>query len=134
MASRREYWVAERQHILERLRERAPDLVRELEACEAALDKLGDDVEPPSDEYARHYHAWQAVVAYLDKRKRPAEEETIIHGVLEGGWMRGNDRAHVNLKNSIRYHIRESDNQKVLKKFRSGRIGLFGWSTDYDRG
>lgn len=133
MASRREYWLNERRRVLDELRNREPDLVRDLEACEAALEKYGEEPEAPSDEYARYGLAWQAVVAYLEKRSRTAEEELIIDAVLKGGWLRGNDRADVNLKNSIGYMLRNSKKKQLIKKFPSGKIGLYSWTADYDR-
>jgi hypothetical protein len=128
----REMLTDQRKVILERLRALQPELVCELESLDLALQNLGE--KSPAISFSAYKNAIDAIVAYLSKIMRPEDPEAIAKVIVDGGWLEGNPYALKNLRGSIKYHLDNSETTKALKRFSSGRVGLYSWPPDFDRG
>lgn len=122
----------QRKVIIEKLRGLDPDLVRELESIDLALQKLGND-HSLAGAYTAHKNAVDAVAAYLGQILRTEEMDTIAQAIVDGGWLKGNQHALKNARASLKYHVEKSALTKTIKRFPSGKIGLYSWSKDFDR-
>lgn len=131
MPSTRQILTEQRKKIVELLRVREPELVQEFEAIDIAIGNLGTDSSPPML-YTRYQVAVDAVRAYLQKIMRTDESDVIAETIVKGGWLAGNPNAIKNARASIKYHLDNSAKQRVLKRFPSGRIGLYEWGQDFD--
>lgn len=130
MSNTRQFFQGQRATIIERLRVREPELVRELEAVDLALQRLGEGSTPPNA-YTRYGSASAAIRAHLERIKRTEDPLVIAQAVVDGGYQDGNPNVLTNLKNSVLYHVKHP-NTKQLKKFPSGRVGLFDWTREFD--
>lgn len=115
-----------------RLREAAPDIMRDFEAVETALRNLSPDLQ--ANEYTSYKYGIDAVVACLKKIERPVTGEIIAKTVVDGGWLKGHWRAEANALESIRYHaLKHPEKRKVIKRMGGGEnaatalIGLYEW-------
>lgn len=131
MPSTRDILAEQRRKILERLRAREPDTIRELEAIDLAIANLGSDSGPPML-YTRYPVAVDAVCAYLSKIMQTEEFDVIAETIVKGGWLAGNPNASKNARASIKYHLDHAEKQKIIKRFPSGRVGLYEWGRDFD--
>jgi Asp/Glu/hydantoin racemase len=117
--------------VIEKMRAQLPDLVRELESIDLALQSLGSESQQPAV-FTAYKNAIDAVVAYLEQIMRTEDKEVIAQAIVDGGWLKGSPHALKNARASLKYHVDRSAEIKTLKRFPSGRIGLYAWSRDYD--
>ena len=106
----------------------AEKLVSELEQ----MDKLLQQSRPQGDvlRFARYMRPIEAVVAYLEERKRPADENAIIEAVLAGGFRGGGREQALNVHKGIFIFL--TGTGKKLNKIKevNGLIGLYDWPDD----
>ncbi len=133
MPKSHDIFLSQRRRVLEQLRDREPDLVRELEVIDQAIAALDHKSSSDDATYTPYKSAIQAIVAYLEKRQRTDGPDDIVQAIVAGGWLKGHPNAMKNAKNSIIYHVQRSTITKEIKKFPSGRIGLYSWPNSYDK-
>lgn len=118
-----------------KLRVISPELMRELEAAELALNTLGPDRN--ANEYAGFRRAIDAIQAYLKKVGHTATGSKIASSLIQGGWLSSDTRAIHNVVDSIRYHLKHPETGK-LRLFagsaedpRNAEVGLQEWTEEY---
>lgn len=117
-----------------RIRHVAPELMRELEALELAKGNLGSD--SGAMEYAGYRLGIDAIEAYLEKHNHSETGAVIAKAIVNGGWLAKDNRAEINILDSIRYHLKHPT--KRLKAF-SGTatdpanavVGKYDWDKSY---
>jgi hypothetical protein len=127
MSNRHQKLADMRREILDQLRAREPELMLELETIDDTIRKLGGE-----ELYTGADKAFEAATNFLGKIMRTEELEVIAQALVDGGFRKGNKYALRNAKNSIQYHLDNSETTKKLKLFPSGRVGLYSWSNDFD--
>lgn len=130
--SNREKLKTQREMILARLRVSEPILMRELEAIENALHEM-PELRPSRGVYSAIKSASDAIVAHLGFVQSPLFRDELAQEIVDGGWLTGNPYALRNVKGAIQYHLDHEQDTKLLKKFPSGRVGLFEWPLAYDQ-
>lgn len=120
-----------------RLRQFQPDLMRELESVELALRNLAPD--PNATEYAGYRLAIDAIDAYLQKHHHSAPGSVIAKAIANGGWLAKDERAEINILDSIRYHLKHATERikaysGVASDPTNAEIGLFAWDESYHAG
>lgn len=118
-----------------RLRAIAPELMRELEAAELALQSLGLDRN--ATEYAGYRRAIDAIETHLRRIGHTATGSVIAAALVQGGWLSSDTRAIHNVVDSIRYHLKHPETGK-LKLFagspedpRNAEVGLQEWTEEF---
>jgi hypothetical protein len=132
MPTTRQMFTDQRKVILEKLRFREPELVRELESVDLALQNLGDE-SPSATIFTGYKNAIDAITSFLSQIMRTEDQEIIAQSIVDGGWLKGNRNALKNARASLKFHIDRSPDTKAIKQFPSGRIGLYSWSIDFDK-
>jgi hypothetical protein len=117
-----------------RLRQLQPELMRELESLELAIRNLSPD--PNATEYAGYRLGIDAIEAYLEKHHHAALGSVIAKAIANGGWLAKDDRADINIVDSIRYHLKHPT--KRIKAFSgvasdpaNAVIGKYAWDESY---
>jgi hypothetical protein len=126
--------VAEGRKIAEPYRHRAEEVLKQVFDIEQAQR----DIAPgPSNKYARHKRAIEAILDYLAERSRPASEQDITRALIQGGFRGGDPGAEDDIGKSFRSYISGTGRKTVEKNpergIRSlkGLIGIASWPDDY---
>jgi hypothetical protein len=118
-----------------RLRQLAPDLMRELESTELALKNLSPD--PNANIYSGYRLAIDAIDAYFEKYPHSAKGIIVATALVNGGWLAKDKRAKTNVLDSIRYHLKHPETKR-LKLYvgepgdpANAEIGRADWDDSY---
>lgn len=123
--------IKRREEMLENISVIHPDLVKDLRDVDAAIlgiSKTGDVGVGP---YSGIRQAIDAITLYLSNIGHPDTQENIVKCLMDGGLSMGS-RTATNLRDSIRYHSRQSKKLIIFPSSNKNpveRIGLPEWNT-----
>jgi hypothetical protein len=105
-------------------RKKANEILQEFIIADCALESIslletGDvaEKERPID----------AILAFLDKSERSILKDTLIEGVVSGGFREGDPKVKIMVHKSIDNHLNGTGAKKQLIKSVNGRIGKWAW-------